>query len=825
MIKQQGLNGEWTICDADHVVQFTGTVPGVIQYDLFRLGLLPDPHYRLNEGLYYDIPEKDWEYTTVFDADSALKDSRQVELVMEGLDTYADVYLNGVHLYRAENMFIPHRVDISRFIRPQDNELRIVFASVLRIPRALSAADPVENHATVDFHRNYIRKAQYSYGWDWGPRLATMGIFRNIYIRYISHAKLQDVYFEALEQHGRDAVVQISGMCIAPDIAQGNYTVVLRLEQNKHIIAERTVTCTSDFCERFLIHDAALWFPVGYGEQPLYDLAVKLYSDGQLADEYEVSCAIRFVRLQREKDARGESFLFLINGIPIFARGANWIPGDNFLPRMDSAHYEKEVGLTRDAGMNMLRVWGGGIYEDDRFYTLCDRFGILVWQDFMFSCAEYPDHMEDFREKCRQEAIISVRRLRNHPCIVLWCGNNENNLGFASWWNRGQSPEFFGNKLYMVDLPRIVFENAPTVPYWASSPYSTQDHPNSPNSGDRHSWEVWSEQKPIAAYLADTGRFISEFGFQAMPCYRTVLEYTAPEDRYIGSNVLMGHNKHNDGMLRLQSYMVTETGLPKDFKSFVYLSQFLQAHAIKTAVEHWRRQKFSTSGALFWQLNDCWPGASWSCVDYAHRKKALFYYAKKFYAACHATIEVENRYVTVTLLNDTLQEQDAVFTVCAYRLNGEKIGWQEYHARVAANSNTCGCRVPVEEFGILPQTELVATDGFCSVFSLQQDVSLDDVIFFCTVHMGGTTFENYVLCPKMRTVNFPQPHIAVQQHGREVTLCSDKPVFSVFAEPENDVNADDNCLFLQPGKECTITFEGDPGQVTVFSFADLRMNS
>ena len=827
MIVRQCLNGAWNVRDAEGDYSFQGLVPGVIQYDLLRLGLLPDPYYRLNEGLYYGIPEKDWEYSLDFTADPAVQTAARTELVLEGVDTCGRVFLNGHLLTDVDNMFIPHIVDISSYIRTGENHLRVELDSVIRVPRERSEADPVENRATVDPNRNYLRKAQYSYGWDWGPRLATMGLFRGVYIRYIPDARLQDIYFEPLSLDGQDAWVRIRGRIDFPDgsVLEG-YTLAFTLSLNGEVAAQAILPGTEAFSTRVKIESAALWYPAGYGEQPLYHLTVQLRKHGETVDQQETDCGVRFIRLLREKDDRGESFVFSVNGVQVFARGANWIPGDNFLPRMDDGHYEKEVGIARDAGMNMLRVWGGGIYENDCFYSLCDRFGIMVWQDFMFSCAEYPDHLEDFRAQCCREAETVVRLLRNHPCIVLWCGNNENNLCFVDAWGHGKNPAFFGNHLYTIDLPRIVKANAPDVPYWVSSPYSIgSGHPNGQEAGDRHTWSVWSEDKPISSYLSDQGRFISEFGFQAMPCYRTVLEYTAPEDRFPGSAVITGHNKHNGGMLRLQRYMVEELGLPRDFKSFVYLSQYLQAYAIRLGVEHWRKQKFSTAGTLYWQLNDCWPVASWSCVDYAHRKKALFYATRRFYAPCCTVMEIlSERRLGITLINDTLSPQEAELTVRAYRLSGELIGSQTRHILATANKSAACPPISLEELGVSARQELTPVDGFCSVFSMPADVILQDVIFFCSTKTTAGESETELFVPKLRSIRFPKPSFTLRQDGNRISLRSDKPALSVFLEPENDVSADDNCLAVRPGREYVVTFDGDPGKVTAFSFADLVIN-
>jgi len=427
-----------------------------------------------------------------------------------------------------------------------------------------------------------------------------------------------------------------------------------------------------------------LWWPSGYGEQPLYDLTASVRSGRNELDSMRKRFGIRSVKLVQKDDEEGETFIFEINGVPIFCKGANWIPADSFLPRVTREDYEDLLSLAVGANMNMLRIWGGGIYESEDFFELCDEKGIMIWQDFMFACAEYPEE-KWFWEKVEKEAEKVVKRLRNHPSIVLWCGNNENQWGhFGGWW--GKKKKFYGETIYDKILPEVCARLDPSRPYWPGSPYGGAD-PNSEAEGDRHNWNVWSSWQDYSMYQRDKGRFISEFGFQAPPTMDTIESFTEENDRWPQSEVMEHHNKMVEGTERLYRFLAGHFKVPEDFEGYVLLTQINQGEALKTGIEHWRRRKFMTSGALFWQLNDCWPVSSWSVIDYYHRPKPSYYYVKRCFTPLLASLVKNKESVDVWVTNDTLEDFRGRVVLKLQTLKGEVVSAAEEKVTVASNSS------------------------------------------------------------------------------------------------------------------------------------------
>ena len=603
----------------------------------------------------------------------------------------------------------------------------------------------------------------------------------------------------------------------APDELQAEISVYA----NDHLQARTTVPVIEVRGEpaidvSMVIPNAQLWWPNELGEQPLYDIVIRLSANGELCDEHTFRSGIRTVRLLQEDDVEGRSFVFVINGVKVFAKGANWIPADSFLPRLTQEDYRSYIRLAQQAHMNMLRIWGGGIYEDPAFFRACDEMGIMVWQDFTYACAQYPDELDWFQELARDEAEEVVKALRNHPSLVLWCGNNENNWGFDEWWHNGV-PKYLGNYVYREILPQVIADLDPSRPYWVSSPYG-QGKPNSMSDGDRHSWTVWSNWQDYGGYLKDTGRFLSEFGFQAMPNWKTVLSYTAPEDRTILSPVVIHHNKMTEGTERLLRFLAGRVGLPKDLQSFVYLTQFNQAEAIKTGVEFWRRRKFMTSGALYWQINDCWPVASWSCLDYYKRKKGLYYYTKQFFAPVLPTLRQDGDDIILEAVNDQLRDLPAHVRVTAYNLDGRKLGEQVFDARLLANDVTPLARLSLADLGIGFSPRVLPVDASSTTLPRELNGELLDAVVFAELQAGspdGSTYHarNYLVFSRFRSLHLQQPQISVQAHGQSITLTSPVPAFGVFIETEQDVDLSDNCVILEPNTPYTIRCSEEPGNV------------
>ena len=818
LIRRIFLNGEWQFAEASEARDgrwATGRVPGCVQLDLMALGKLPDPFYRMDEHYAHELEDKEWVYRKEFDFEGGKYHA--AELVFMGLDTFADIYINGHYLGRAQDMFIPYRYDVTDKLVVGKNIIEVRFASPINEIKAMERNSPVRLASSSESARPYVRKAQYSYGWDWGPRIAQVGIWRPVYLELIEDAKIEHPFFFTRE------------------IKNGKASVSVRAEVQRHVDGElsarvevayegeNVASCTVPVKpERggegidafFSIDSPRLWYPNGVGEQPLYEIKITLLKEGRAIDEKSFRSGIRTVRLLQQKDDQGTSFIFEINGVKVFAKGANWIPADNLLPRLTPEDYDEYIRLARDANMNMLRIWGGGIYEDEAFYEACDRYGIMIWHDFMYACAEYPDQFEWFRDLARKEAVSVVKALRNHPSIVLWCGNNENNWGFHSWWKVGD-PEFLGNYIYKQILPGVCAELDPSRPYWVSSPYGGED-PNSEAEGDRHAWNVWSGWIDYGQYVHDTGRFLSEFGFQAMPDWRTVLSFTAPEDRHILSPVMLAHNKMVEGMERLVRFLVGRIGFPRDLKSFVYLTQLNQAEAIKTGVEHWRSRKFATAGTIYWQLNDCWPVASWSCLDYYRRKKALYYYTKRFFANFLAVVKHNGDSIVIMGVNDEERDVEGRLRVTVYDLKGNRLSRKELGVRLLANDVTLLARYTCEDLGIGYEPRLVPIDLPGTTLPVEKNGRLLDAAVFVELEVSGKSYRNYAVFDRFRNLSLEKPSISLEVDGNLIRLKSDVPAFGVFIETEKDVDLEDNCLNMEPGVTYTVRCSGDPGKVHVF---------
>ncbi|ADL68205.1 Beta-mannosidase [Thermoanaerobacterium thermosaccharolyticum DSM 571] len=817
MEKRISLNGTWKFREASDNEWNDGKVPGCVQLDLLAQNRISDPFYCMNELECHKLEEKEWIYRKEFDFDLS-EEFDEIKLVFEGIDTIADIYLNGEFLGRAENMYISHEFDVTDIISEKDNVLEVYFHSSTKVMRTLENNSPIRLESSFETARPYIRKAQYAYGWDWGPRLAQVGLWKDVYISVVKDAVIENPFFYTEKLQEDAAFVRVNA-------SVSSFT-------DQDLIAEVTVSYDGEVCGRKSVHveyggidaylkidNPKLWYPNGIGPQPLYNINIKLSIGEDVIDELNFRSGIRVVRLIREKDSEGESFIFEINGIKVFAKGADWIPADNFLSRITKDDYYEFVRLAKDANMNMLRVWGGGIYEDEAFYDACDEMGIMVWQDFMYACAQYPDQFDWFQQMAAEEAEDVLLRLRNHPSIVLWCGNNENNTGFYSWWGNGD-PKYLGNYIYKEILPQICAKYDPSRPYWVSSPYGGVD-PNSESEGDRHQWDVWSGWADVKAYLADKSRFVSEFGFQSMPDWKTVLSYTKEDDRYILSPVMISHNKQIDGMERLIRYMVSELGFPKDLKSFVYLTQFNQAEAIKKGVEHWRARKFMTAGTLYWQFNDCWPVASWSCIDYYKRKKALYYYSGRFFASVLPYIVEEDGGITIYGISDLQQDAEAHVEVLCYSLDGEKLWERKFNTRLIANDVVKIAHYDEREIAEKYVPYVVPVDASHCTLPVERNWKLLNSVVYVRMTVDEKIYDNYYVFDKFRNLKLTKPNITCYVEGNDITLSTDVPAFGVFVDTENDVDLSDNCLNMIPGEKYTLKCSDNPGDVKIYDLSSL----
>ena len=640
MVSILDLGGEWRLSRVGRRGVVPGHVPGNLHLDLLRDGRIPNPYDRDHEARLHWIGASNWEYEREFETPEDFPRDGRVVLRCEGLDTLATVRLNGRLLGRADNMFRTWEFDVGKRLRAGRNRLSVQFRSVLPEIRRRQRQRIVhswnsESGPPETSGRAWIRKQACNFGWDWGPCLITCGIWRPIRLVAFGTARVRDLEVRQEHIQGRVLLRALVSTESRNDIPLMAHAQVFFRGRR---VGEAVVPVRGGRAEaRIPIANPHQWWPNGMGDPALYDVRVELCDRrGRVLDTAARRIGLRTLRLVRRKDRWGESFCFEINGLPFFAKGANWIPADAILARLTEKDYRRLVGDTAAANMNMLRVWGGGIYESDTFYDLCDEMGILVWQDFMFACSTYPTFDRGFMESVRAEVEDNVRRLRHHPCLALWCGNNELEQGLVGpkWTDHQMSWKDYG-RLFDRLLPSIVRRLDPGRDYWPGSPHSPHGDRrdfNNPRCGDAHLWNVWHGGKPFEWYRSCEHRFNSEFGFQSFPEPRTVRAYTRPGDRNLTSPIMEFHQRSVVGNRAIMQQMLDWFRMPRDFDSTLWLSQILQGLGIKYGVEHWRRSMPRGMGTLYWQINDCWPAASWSSIDFYGRWKALHYMARRFYA-------------------------------------------------------------------------------------------------------------------------------------------------------------------------------------------------
>jgi beta-mannosidase len=672
---------------------YTAAVPGCVHTDLMANGLMEDPFYRDNENKVQWVENEDWEYRTRFTVDSRLLQKENMEFVFKGLDTYAKVYLNGKLLLETDNMFREWKVEIKAFsfLKPGENTLLIHFLSPVKSALPLWQALGYELPGGP---KVMTRKPGYHYGWDWGPKLTTSGIFRPVYLKAWNKAKiesLQLVQGELTKQNARMTAV----FDIRSTIRQSAVVSILDEKSRETLNRESVdlVPGVNRVSLPFDIKNPKRWWTNGLGEPYLYKLTGELRTGKDLRDRVSHRIGLRTVELVTEKDEKGESFYFKLNGVPVFMKGANYIPQDNFPARVTEERYRKLIKDAQDANMNMLRVWGGGFYENDIFYDLCDEAGILVWQDFMFACAMYPGD-KNFLENVKQEAVENVKRLRNHPCIALWCGNNEID---EAWHNWGWQPKFTEaqrkeiwrgyEKLFHEILPGVVKKHDRGRYYWPSSPKFGRGDKRSNYEGDSHYWGVWHDAEPFEVLKKKTGRFMSEYGFQAFPPIDTVKRFALPEDFALESEVMKVHQKHPRGNLLIKTYMERDYHIPNNFEHFLYVSGVLQAEGMKIGIEAQRRAKPFCMGTLYWQLNDCWPVVSWSGIDGYGNWKALHYFVKKAYKDLLVSPLEEEGKLKVYIVSDRLKPLEGVLFLQLMELSGKVLWEKRIETSVKTNSS------------------------------------------------------------------------------------------------------------------------------------------
>ena len=687
----QSLAGAWEFRQVSAEEWLPASVPGGVHTNLLALGRIPDPFVSDNEKRVLWVAEANWEYRTSFACTSGLYSEEKVVLVCDGLDTLATVILNGHELGHTDNMFRQYRWEVKPLLNAKGaNDLIITFSSPVKYAAEKHATRPLPGVPQAIPGGPHVRKAPCQFGWDWGPQLPPIGIWKDIRLEGYSKARFKEVHLRQDHANGQ-VVVEVRAAIQRWEQAPLTAVVHITAPDGEILVKKTTINVGNEVIVKVPILKPELWWPNGYGSQPLYQVEVSLIksadSKGDSLDQRLYQLGLRAIELRQGQDAFGRSFVFVVNGIPIFTKGSNWIPADSFPTRITIQSLERLIRSAAETHQNMLRVWGGGFYEDERFYDLCDRYGILVWQEFIFSCSIYPLDDPDFIENVRVEAIENIRRLRHRACLALWCGNNEMEWGWVDWnWNRPELQELKAayERFFHHTLPAWCQTEDPDHSYWPSSPFSDTpfDDPNGQRQGDSHYWDVWHGRKPFTSYRDQYPRFMSEFGFQALPPLVTIRTYADEADWNMTSYIMEQHQKNASGNSIMVGQMLDTFRLPKDFVSLVYLSMALQAEGIRYGVEHWRRHPDRVAGTLYWQLNDCWPVASWSSLDYFGRWKGLHYAARRFYAPVMLSIEDKLNEQGVYVTNDLLEPWEGAVKWSLETLNGELL--TSGHAPVTA---------------------------------------------------------------------------------------------------------------------------------------------
>jgi len=686
--KKLCLNGEWQFRQSGNENWLPANVPGCNFTDLLKNNLITDPFNRNEEHELQWIEEHNWEYRKFFDVQQETLSYSDVELVMDGLDTYCDVFLNNQLIFQNNNMFVGHRVSCKEWLCIGNNELRIEFRSPINevMPTYLNNGFtyPAENDKSEERLSVFTRKAPYHYGWDWGPRFVTSGIWRDIALEAIDKARIDDIYVQQLSLSDDEAILLFQVSLTNFDGLEGYLS--LHCQNVSGIDCEIPFKAhSSEPMIEFsaTIHNPKKWWPNGLGDAFLHHFSVTLAAQDVTLHSKQLQIGLRTIEVINQPDSDGESFFVKVNGYPTFMKGANYIPSDSFLDRVHAKKYRSVLEDAVSANMNMLRVWGGGIYEDDEFYRLADQQGILIWQDFMFACSLYPGDT-DFIENVKKEVKYNIKRLRNHACIALWCGNNETEMGIEFW--QWQNTFNYSDKLYQQlkndydvlfkqVLPEMVLTLDPARFYFSSSPIGFWENKADDNRGDNHYWGVWHGEEPFSEFKNRIPRFMSEFGFQSFPIMASVKEYSIEEDWYLESSVMKTHQKHPRGNALIRQYMESEYREPKDFESFLYLSQVQQALGMKIAFEAHRSAMPFCMGSLYWQFNDCWPVASWSGIDYYGRWKAMHYQVRRCFEPIAVFIEQTKTELLVNIVSDSLTTSLLTFSQKLMALDGS-ILWE-----------------------------------------------------------------------------------------------------------------------------------------------------
>jgi beta-mannosidase len=805
------ISKNWTFKNNIDSVWLEASVPGDVHTDLLKNGLIEDPFYRLNEHDLQWIDKTDWEYKTEFDLSQKDLNSHSLALEFQGIDTYSSIYLNDSLIGTTDNMFIGKTVDIKNFAKLGKNKLYIkLFSPINKGVKLhdslgydissfngndLAEIGKVEGNKRVSV---FTRKAPYHFGWDWGPRLVTSGIWQPINIKTWNYFNIEDLYIRQISLNENASLVA--------EIELESYLEIDEMISEIYVDNQKVSTDliyinkgANKIEIPFTIKDYELWWPNGMGNQNMYDVKVKLQSNNNFVTSSK-RVGLREINLVTSQDSVGNNFYFEVNKKPVFMKGVNYIPQDIFLNRVSDDKYEELLESAVDANMNMIRVWGGGIYENEIFYNLCDEKGLLVWQDFMFACAMYPGD-EDFLKSVEQEAKYNVKRLRGHPSIALWCGNNEVRSAWKNWgWEKdvmeNQSPEIASviskayDDVFHKILPEVVNNLDTSTAYWPSSPGSTfSGGTESYTSGDAHYWGVWWGKEDFESYNQKVPRFMSEFGFQSFPEFSSVDKYTNESDYSIYSEVMKSHQRSSIGNSTIEDYMLRHYNKPKSFKGYLYVSQILQAYGMSIGMESHRRNKGYSMGSLYWQLNDCWPVASWSSIDYFGKWKALHYSTKKAFQPVLINFLKTDSEIELHIISDLLESKEVDLNLKVLSFSGEVLYELNKSYLLQQNSTMKAESLSIDWLNknFDPNSSLLVA----SLFSEEIEISNN----------------NYYLS-EFKDIKLTKPLIEYEIdeliNTFEVSLKSKNLVKNVFVDIASSQNFSDNYFDMIPGKEYKI---------------------
>ena len=836
------LNGIWDLNSPGWDKPIKAHVPGSVLAEMLENGMAQEPYWRTNEYQVRELFREDYSYKRSFTVPEEVLEADELCLVFEGIDTIGDIYLNGELLGKVKDMHRTWRFDIKGQVR-EKNDLEVyLHAPITYIEEKAEGSDITYSSTGSMLGNGALRKAHYMFGWDWGPQIPDGGIWRSVYVEYAKGAKLGDVH---IRQHHKEKSVVVEAVCPVHLFGNGDVQIRVRMsppegrgdghpaagaDGSKVCVCPTPGEAGSKVYECLIPGDAdskvcleieepALWWPKGYGEQPLYKIEVFLEMDGRILESREYKIGLRTITVSTEKDEWGNEFAFVVNGQKIFAMGANYIPEDNILPRLSRERGERLIRDCAAANFNCIRIWGGGYYPEDYLYEACDRYGILVWQDLMFACNVY-ELDEEFEENIMAETRDNVKRIRHHASLGLWCGNNEMEMfvkqgGF--WINKAKQKSDYV-KMYEYILPKLVREYDPNTFYWPSSPSSggAFDEPNDENRGDVHYWNVWHGNRPFTAYRRFYFRYVSEFGFQSFPSLKTCESFTLPEDRNIFSYVMEKHQRNASANGKIMNYMQQTFLYPSDFGTLLYASQLLQAEAIRYGVEHFRRNRGRCMGTVVWQLNDCWPVASWSSIDYYGRWKALHYYEKRFFAPVMISCEEEG-----ILTQDTNVNAQPYEVKKSIRLNVANETREPVTAAVRWTLRDA--RGQVRRGG----EQEVTVPALSTLWMEREDMAdaalYEDYVSYECLRDGEVISGGTILFCAPKHFRFADPGLQVHVDGEELVVTSSAYAKSVeIINEKDDLLLEDNYFDINAGQRRVKILEGRPEGLTVRSVFNIR---